>query len=146
MKKGYKQGMFTPLSPTKYKGSQPIVYRSEPELLLMKWMDKHPSIIEWSSESIIIPYIKPTDNRVHRYYMDFSCVFQDAKGNRVRYLIEYKPSKQTVAPKDTAGKSSTTLLKEKIMFAVNMAKWNAAKSFAENQGYKFLIITEKNLS
>lgn len=146
MKNGYKQGTFTPVAPTKYKGSQPIIYRSEPELLIMKWMDKHPAIIEWSSESIVIPYLKPTDNKVHRYYMDFSCVFQDCKGNKVRYLIEYKPSKQTVAPKNTLGKSPKTLLHEKINFAVNMAKWNAAKSFAENHGYKFLIITEKNLS
>jgi hypothetical protein len=37
----------------------------------MKMLDANENILEWSSEGIAIPYVKPTTGRVHRYYPDF---------------------------------------------------------------------------
>ena len=35
----YKQGIFKPTNPLKYKGSFPVVYRSGLELQVFRWMD-----------------------------------------------------------------------------------------------------------
>ncbi len=67
----FTQGIYTPINPTKYKGTIPVIYRSRPELRLMAFFDKNPKIVEWTSESVVIPYIKPTDGKIHRYYVDF---------------------------------------------------------------------------
>lgn len=68
----YIQGKYKPRHPEKYRGNiKDICYRSSFELEFMNWCDNTPSIIEWASEEIAIPYLKPTDNRIHTYYLDF---------------------------------------------------------------------------
>ena len=37
----------------------------------MKWCDITPTVQEWGSEEIIIPYVSPVDGRKHRYFPDF---------------------------------------------------------------------------
>ena len=37
------------------------------ELRFMKYCDSNPSILEWSSEEIVIPY-RGLDKKIHRYY------------------------------------------------------------------------------
>ena len=56
----------------------------------MKWCDITPSVTEWGSEEIIIPYISPVDGRRHRYFPDFYVKI----GNK-KYLVEVKPLRQT---------------------------------------------------
>jgi len=68
----YTQGIYVPKYKSKYKGDiNNIVYRSSYELQFMNYCDSNSTILEWSSEETIVPYIKPTDGRVHRYYLDF---------------------------------------------------------------------------
>jgi hypothetical protein len=68
----YIQGKYKPRHPEKYRGNiKDICYRSSFELEFMNWCDNTPSIIEWASEEVAIPYLKPTDNRIHTYYLDF---------------------------------------------------------------------------
>lgn len=141
----YCQGVFKPKNPKKYNGTFPIVYRSRPELMLMQWFDIKDAILEWSSESIIIPYIKPTDGRLHKYYLDFSCKFINKDGQVTRYIIEYKPFKQTQMPVKTKNKKERTYLVEQMTYAINQAKWNAAEQFAKHNGMNFMIITERNM-
>ena len=43
-------------------------------------------------------------------------------------------------------KKSKTLLYEQKMYVQNTAKWQAANEWANKKGYKFLIITEKELN
>ena len=72
----FKQGYFKPTNPEKYKGNvDKIFYRSSWELKFNNWCDKHPSVLEWSSEEIVIPYKKPTDNQMHRYFLGFQIFF-----------------------------------------------------------------------
>ena len=55
------QGKYRPSFPRKYKGDPTnIIYRSSWEYKFMKWCDITPSIEEWGSEEIIIPYISPS--------------------------------------------------------------------------------------
>jgi len=144
-RKKYKQGIYRPRHPEKYKGSWPIIYRSGYELAFMKWCDSNTNIFEWSSESIIIPYIRPTDGRLHRYFVDNTVKIKGKDGNIHKYLVEIKPSKETMPPVKTPRKRHNTLIKENYRYAINSAKWQAAKKWSEKNGYKFIIITEKDL-
>ena len=66
------KGYFTPKTPKKYKGNpSKIIFRSLWERKVMQWCDSNPSIIEWSSEEISIPYFCPTDRKKHKYFPDF---------------------------------------------------------------------------
>ena len=42
-------------------------------------------------------------------------------------------------------KKQSTLLHEQATYAINQAKWKAAKLWADDHGYKFLILTEREL-
>ena len=101
--------------------------------------------MEWSSESIVIPYISPVDGRVHRYFVDLAFKFKSSNGIVVKYLVEIKPYKFTKRPEKTLRKRQRTYLAESYQYAVNMSKWEAAKQWAEKHGYKFIIITEKDM-
>ena len=84
------KGRFKPKNYKKYKGDPTkVIYRSMWELRFMKYCDKNPSILEWSSEEIIIPY-RGLDKRVHRYFPDFWIKYQNQQGQIVKEVIEVK--------------------------------------------------------
>ena len=138
----YRQGLFKPKNPNKFLGSTAI-YRSGLELKFMRFCDENTNIIKWGSENIIIPYISPIDGRAHRYFVDNFVLIKEGDAVK-RYLVEIKPSKQTAAP-TTKYKKKSNLLYEQAMFAVNTAKWEAAKEFCKKNNATFRIITEKEL-
>jgi hypothetical protein len=141
------KGYFKPKNPQKYKGDPSnIVYRSRWESLLMKYLDDHPDIIQWSSEEIIIPYRSPIDNRIHRYFPDFYVKKRNKNGDIEISLIEVKPAAQTRPPVLQEGKTkSKKYINEVMTWGVNSAKWEAADQFCKNRGWTFLIFTEKEL-
>lgn len=143
----YSQGIYSPLNPQKYKGSYPIIYRSGLELKSFRYLDKNPNVLTWGSESVIIPYISPADGKMHRYFVDLVATLKDVKNNCIRkLLIEVKPEKQTKPPVESHRKKRTTILYEKYQYAVNMAKWEAARKWASEKGYIFLILNEKHIN
>lgn len=144
--KRYRQGIFKPKNDKKYIGKGDPVYRSGWELKFFRWADLNENILAWGSENIIIPYLNPLDGKVHRYFVDNFIVFKDKDGNKNKFLIEIKPSKQTKKPEKTKYKKTKTLLYEQRMYVQNTAKWQAANEWATKKGYKFLIITEKELN
>jgi hypothetical protein len=99
--KNFVQGIFNAQNVQKYKGKFPIIYRSSLELKVMRWFDSNPNIVTWGSESVIIPYISPLDERLHRYFVDFVAVLKEANGNFKKFIIEIKPYKQTIKPQPT---------------------------------------------
>jgi hypothetical protein len=144
--KNYVQGKFAPKNIQKYKGTYPIIYRSSLELKAMRWMDNNPNILNWTSETIIIPYTSPADNKMHRYFIDLSCTLKMKEGNFQKVLIEVKPEKQTKLPTESNKKQKKTILYERYNYAVNCAKWESAKNWAKKNNYLFLILTEKHLN
>jgi len=144
--KNYKQGIFKPANPLKYKGSFPIVYRSGLELTVMRWLDNNINVLIWGSESVVIPYQSPLDNRIHRYFVDLVATLKAKDGEIKKLLIEIKPDKQTRPPIPSAKKSQKTVLYEQVQYAVNQEKWKAAKAWANTKGYQFIILTEKNIN
>ena len=88
MESGYKQGVFKPQNSKKYLGSSYPVYRSGWELKFFRWADLNERVLAWGSETIIVPYINPLDNKVHRYFVDNFVIFKDKEGNKQKFLIE----------------------------------------------------------
>lgn len=141
-RKKYKQGIYTPIHQEKYKGSLPCIYRSGLELKVMQWLDSNSRVIKWGSESVVIPYLHPSDNRMHRYFVDFNFTIQRNDGIK-KYLVEVKPSSQCRPPKKR--KNSSTFLRESVTYTINQCKWQAATAWAGSHGYEFVIFTEKHL-
>ena len=141
------KGKFRPLHPEKYRGDPTnIIYRSGWELKLMMDLDKHPDVIEWSSEEIIIPYISPIDNRKHRYFPDFYVKKRNHSDKKVvEALIEVKPKKETAAPKIRNGKPTRKYITEVHKWGVNSAKWEAAEKYCKAKGWEWIIMTEDDL-
>jgi len=141
----YNQGIYKPINSKKYKGSTYPIYRSGYELKFFKWCDINSRVIEWGSENYVIPYISPLDGKLHRYFVDNYVKLQLDNEKIEKYLIEIKPFKQTLKP-IKGNKKNTTFLYEAQMFVQNTAKWDAAKSFCDKKGFKFLILTEHELN
>lgn len=144
-KQNFQQGWYAPRHPEKYKGdATKIRYMSSWELKFHQFLDNNPSILEWSSEEITIPYIKPTDGKVHRYYPDYWVKYRNKHGHLVQEIIEVKPEKQTRTP-TTRGKRKIQQLHESVTYAINIAKWRAAQNFCRKYGMTFRIVTENQL-
>lgn len=144
--KKYHQGRFHPQNPEKYKGDpNNIIYRSSWELKFMRYCDRNEKILEYSSEEFFIPYFDPTTNKVRRYFPDFIIKVKEENGNVKKYLIEVKPKRQTVAPKETKGKRKKTYINEVLTYNKNIAKWKAAKEWCDDHMIEFKIITEEEL-
>jgi hypothetical protein len=144
-RKRYK-GKFKVKNPQKYIGdSTNVIYRSLMELNFMKWCERSEKVLKWNSEEVVIPYISPMDKKRHRYFPDF--LIQTNKGWT---LIEVKPLVQTKPPKKILIEKVTLKKKRRYVKAVktwlvNEAKWEAAKKVCEVNGWKFELMTEKQL-
>lgn len=135
------QGKYSIKNPQKYAGDPyQVFYRSLWELAVMRWLDLNDSVKSWSSEEVVIPYRCPTDNKLHRYFMDFKITFS----NGDVYLIEVKPKCQMSPPK-RGKKSEKFFLKEVLTYGKNQSKWKQAKKYAEDRNYKFQIWNEDAL-
>jgi len=151
MAKKYYQGRYRPQNPEKYKGDvSNIQYRSGWELRLCSYLDKHPKVLEWSSEEVVLPYVSPIDNRIHRYFPDFLVKQLNKEGNIETILIEVKPYAQTRPPdpakgKTPSGRPSRRFLNEVKTWGVNEAKWKAAEEFCRDRKWKFQKLTEHDL-
>lgn len=139
------QGRFIPKNTKKYIGNvNNIIYRSSWELKFMKYCDTNPNVLEYGSEEIVIPYVSPLDNRVHKYYVDFYVKLKDSSGKITKYLIEIKPSKQTVPPKKPK-RQNKNYVYAVTEYVKNQAKWKAATEFCEDNMWQFKILTEAEL-
>lgn len=139
----YMQGIFNPKNKEKYKGTLPIIYRSSWEFSYMMRLDADPTVIEWSSESIIVPYTDKATGKFHRYFPDF--VVKKKEGTEVKtYMIEIKPEAQTREPK-RGKKKRKTFINEVKTWGKNTGKWEAAERFCKAKGWQFMIITESDI-
>jgi hypothetical protein len=121
-----------------------VEYKSSLELSGFKYADFNKNIVKWSVEPYPIRYIKPTDNKSHRYYIDMLVQFKDG----TKFLVEIKPKAQTLPPKKPVKVTQKTIKRYKneiITYNINQAKWNAAIEFGKVNGTIFTILTEKEL-
>ena len=137
-------GFYKPVNPKKYRGNPTnIVYRSLWERKFMVFCDNNPSILQWGSEEIIIPYRAP-DGKVRRYYPDFWIKVHEKTGKITKYIIEVKPKKQTQPPNEK-NKRTASYRNAALTYAKNQTKWSAARDYCEDRQMNFLILTEDHL-
>lgn len=142
--KTYK-GKFKVKNPVKYRGDlNNIVYRSLWELRFMNWCDQNPSIMEWGSEIVVVPYVSPLDMKVHRYFVDFFIKVKNSESRIEKYLVEIKPERFTKPP-EIPKRKTKRFIDEVFQYGVNDAKWKAAFEFCQDRNMKFVILTEKDL-
>ena len=134
----YVQGKYTPVNPTKYVGTFPIIFRSSWEFKVMQMFDTNPNITSWASESIKIPYQNPFTGKYTVYVPDFVVTYVDAKGSQKAEIIEVKPAKETFLEQAKSQKA-------KAAVALNTYKWAAAQAFAKSHGMTFRVMNENNI-
>jgi hypothetical protein len=143
------KGKYKPKNSFKYNGDPTgITYRSLWERKFMVYCDTTSSIIKWSSEEIVIPYLSPMDNRWHRYFPDFWIQYRDVNGILRASIIEVKPFAQTMEPKrlNSGAKPTRRFLNEVVTWGVNQAKWAAATKYCQDKNWEFKLMTEKELT
>lgn len=111
----------------------------------MRWCDANPNVIQYGGEGVVIPYICPLDNKLHKYYIDNKVLIKEGPNTVTTYLIEIKPFAQTQPPQPRKQRRARTVIYESAMYAKNTAKWDAAKQYCNSKGYKFALVTEKEL-
>ena len=135
----FAQGKFTLKNPEKYIGTKTPTFRSSWEFAFMKFCDEHPSIAQWASEAIRIPYRNPLTGKHTIYVPDFFIAYADKAGKQQVDLIEVKPSNQAL--KEKTGNSRTN----QAHYVVNKAKWEAARIWCKQKGINFRIVTEQDI-
>ena len=145
MAHSYHKRKYTPIHPEKYQGDPTdIIMRSSWETRFAQWCDNNSNVVKWSSETTVIPYVCPTDNRPHRYFVDFKIQVKDVNGGTKTYVVEVKPDKQT-RPPEIPARRSKSFINEVMTWGKNDAKWKAAREYCKDRGYEFVILTEYDL-
>ena len=134
-----------PSNPDKYAGDPDNIWvRSSWELKLLRYLDSSPQVIKYSSEEIVIPYMNPLDNRIHRYFPDAYAEVQTKDGTIKKFLIEVKPHAQTIPPVKPK-RQSQRYIQESVTYVINSSKWKQAEKFCQEHGWHFLIMDEYTL-
>ena len=131
----YAQGKYQVKNVDKYMGKRLPSYRSSWEYDFMSFCDNNPAVLNWTSESIKIPYFNPVSGKNTIYVPDFLIVYVDANQKQHTELVEVKPSTETTM-------ESARSYRDKLMVAMNMAKWAAADSWARANNMRFRVVTE----
>lgn len=136
------KGKLTLANPNKYVGNpNNVIWRSTWEKRFMLKLDHNPDVVAWSSEEVAIKYISPVDGRPHRYFPDMVVKMKSGE----IYMYEIKPAIQTKPPVRNSRRPRHKVLQETKTYAVNNAKWAAARAYCQSHGMTFVILTEKEL-
>ena len=135
----FAQGKFNLKNPAKYIGGRTPTYRSSWEFAFMRFCDEHPSVSQWSSEAIKIPYRNPLTGKHTIYVPDFFIVYADKRGRQKVELIEVKPANQAI--KEKTGRSRAN----QASYILNQAKWEAARAYCKQKGMLFRVVTEADI-
>lgn len=134
----FAQGIFKVTNPQKYVGKREPRYRSGWEHAFMRFCDTNDNILQWASESIVIPYRHPLTGRMTNYVPDFLITYRTKNNKMCAEVIEIKPKKQSII-------ESKASARDRAVVAVNYAKWDAATKWCRRQGLQFRVITEDDI-
>jgi hypothetical protein len=145
---GFNQGYFIPKNPEKYVGPTPIIYRSSWEYKFMIWCDINDKVIVWSSEPVEIKYWSRQGNKQRTYHPDFYFRILKVDGSTEDFLAEIKPKAQIQKPTLPTKMSKKALESYKFLaeqYVKNMDKYNAAKQYAAERNWRFIVLTEDTI-
>jgi len=122
-----------------------VQYKSSLELKAIRYCDANPYVAKFSVEPYHIKYIKPTDGKIHRYFIDLFIAFTSGD----KFLVEIKSKGETQPPKKPSKNTQKALMnyqKALQTYAINSAKWSAAHEFAAINKMRFIILNEDQLN
>ena len=134
----FAQGVYKVTNPLKYVGKREPRYRSGWELAFMRFCDTNDNILQWASESIVIPYRHPLTGKMTNYVPDFLITYRTKDNRMCAEVIEIKPKKQSLI-------ESKASARDRAVVAVNYSKWDAATKWCRRQGLQFRVITEDDI-
>lgn len=159
-----KQGYYKVQNIDKYVGDPNLViYRSSWEHSFCRWADFSPSILQWSSEPISIPYYdrvskleecqkfgldpnNPKNWTVKHYNTDYWIKIDKGNGIVEKWFVEVKPSmklkKPTPPPTNAPLKDVRRFNAAAKEYFINEAKFAAITAWAERNNSKFYVFTE----
>ena len=141
------KGKYRPTNPKKYRGNpSQVIYRSLWERKLMVYCDQNDKVLEWGSETVIIPYVSPWDGKVHRYFPDFIIKAKQSNGSIRSFVIEVKPKYQCKSPPENPKRKTKKWFNDVKNWTINQAKWKSANEFCIDNGMEFKILTEDQLN
>jgi hypothetical protein len=135
----FAQSIYQVKNPEKYVGTKLPYCRSSWETTFCMFCDNNPSIQQWASEPVKIPYRDPLAGKATVYVPDFLISYIDKNMKTHAELIEIKPANQKIKKK--VGKNPYN----QAQYVKNMAKWAAANKWAQQQGLKFRVINENDI-
>jgi hypothetical protein len=134
----FAQGVFKLKNPKKYVGQGQPRYRSGWEFSFFQFCDNNDAVTEWASEAISIKYLHPFTHKVTTYVPDVFMRYRTKNNKLCTELIEIKPRKQSVIE----GRMTE---KDRIIVAINHAKWAAARAWCQRAGIVFRVLNEDSL-
>jgi len=135
----FSQGVYQVKNPEKYVGNKLPIYRSSWENTFCMFCDNNPSVQQWASEPVKIPYRDPLTGKQTVYVPDFLITYIDKNMKTHVELIEIKPANQML--RERVGKNPYN----QAQFVKNQAKWAAAGIWCRQQGIQFRIINEHDI-
>jgi len=136
--KNFAQGVFIPKNPQKYVGKGHPRYRSGWEWSFFQFCDNNDHVLEWASEAISIKYRNPLTGKISNYVPDVFLRYRTRNNKICTEIIEIKPRKQSLIE----GKMSE---RDRMVVAINHAKWQAAQVWCKRAGIVFRILNEDAL-
>lgn len=144
--------------PEKYhKSAKAPMWKSLWEAKVFQALDVNPYVIEWGYEPFPIYYHNPIYMNYTVYWPDIYAHIKMDNGAEHRILSEIKPAKYCVMPKKPNAPTGQdpkkweryrkALIRHKSDsrdYMVNMAKWNAAQTWCQKHGFRWVILNEKN--
>jgi hypothetical protein len=135
----FSQGVYKVKNLEKYMGARMPTYRSSWEYTFCAFCDNNPSIQQWASEGVKIPYRDPLTGKQTVYIPDFLITYIDKNLKTHVELIEIKPANQML--RERVGKNPYN----QAQYIKNMAKWQAAGVWCKNKGIRFRVINESDI-
>lgn len=134
----FAQGTFVPRNTNKYVGKGNPRYRSGWELAFFQFCDNNDSVLEWASEAISIKYKNPITGKITNYVPDVFMRYRTKNNKICTEIIEIKPRKQSLIE----GRMTE---RDRMVVAINHAKWSAAQAWCKRAGIVFRVINEDSL-
>lgn len=102
------------------------------------FLDSNDNVLQWASESISIPYRNPLTGKQSMYVPDFLVTYKGPNGTTKAELIEIKPKSQSIIEEKMKDR-------DRVIVAINYAKWAAAEKWAKQNGLTFRVINEDQI-
>ena len=131
----FAQGTFVPRNPQKYVGKGNPRYRSGWEFSFFQFCDNNEAVMEWASEAIAIKYRHPITGKITNYVPDVFMRYRTKNNKICTEIIEIKPRKQSLIE----GRMTE---RDRMIVAINHAKWQAARAGCARAGIVFRVLNE----